>query len=107
MPLTMFSQSQNITRKFFKIITASLVGTALAVSPISHAITIIPDAPQINAKGYILIDFTTGKVIAETNADMQLAPASLTKMMTSYIIGKELENGNITNDDKVMISENA
>jgi D-alanyl-D-alanine carboxypeptidase (penicillin-binding protein 5/6) len=100
-------QPQNIARKLIETISASLFGTALAISPLSQAITIIPDAPQINAKGYILVDFNTGKVIAETNADMQLAPASLTKMMTSYIIGKELENGNISNDDKVMISENA
>lgn len=100
-------QSQKFTRKLIKIITTSLFNTALVIAPISYAATIIPDAPQINAKGYILMDFTTGKVISEANADMQLAPASLTKMMTSYIIGKELENGNISNDDKVMISENA
>jgi len=104
---TMPIQSTNISRKFFKVITTSLLGVSLALSPISNAITVIPDAPQINAKGYILIDFTTGKVIAETNADMQLAPASLTKMMTSYIIGKELQDGNIANSDKVAISENA
>lgn len=96
-----------IARKLAKIITTSLLSTALVIAPFSYAETIIPDAPQINAKGYILIDFTTGKVISEANADMQLAPASLTKMMTSYIIGKELANGNISNDDKVMISENA
>jgi D-alanyl-D-alanine carboxypeptidase (penicillin-binding protein 5/6) len=111
MPLTISSikslQPKNIAHKLIKIITTSFLGSALVISPLSHALTIIPDAPQINAKGYILIDFTTGKVIAETNADMQLAPASLTKMMTSYIIGKELENGNISNDDKVMISESA
>lgn len=95
------------TRKFINIITASVLGSALTFSSLTHALTIIPDAPKINAKGFILVDFTTGKVIAEGNADMQLAPASLTKIMTSYIIGKELENGNISNDDKVMISENA
>jgi len=94
-------------RTFVKFISRALLSSTLALSSVSHAITIIPDAPQINAKGFILIDFTTGKVIAEGNADMQLAPASLTKMMTSYIIGKELENGNISNNDKVMISENA
>ena len=100
-------QSQKIAHKLIKMVTTSLLSTALVIAPISYAATIIPDAPQINAKGYILIDFTTGKVIAETNADMQLAPASLTKMMTSYIIGKELESGNISNNDKVTISENA
>jgi len=94
-------------RKLIKLFTTALFGSVLAISPLSQAITIIPDAPKINAKGFLLIDHTTGKVIAEGNADMQLAPASLTKMMTSYIIGKELESGNITSNDKVMISENA
>jgi len=101
---------------FFKITLLSsntlfnksiLLSSVFLLVPFSQAITIIPDAPQINAKGFVLIDHSTGKVIAEGNADMQLAPASLTKMMTSYIIGKELQNGNISNTDKVMISENA
>ncbi len=107
MPIQPQKLTQKLTQKFIKIITASIFGSALTFSSLSSAVTIIPDAPQINAKGFILIDYTTGKVIAEGNADMQLAPASLTKMMTSYIIGKELENGNITNNDKVMVSENA
>ncbi|WP_017444593.1 serine hydrolase [Gayadomonas joobiniege] len=66
-----------------------------------------PRAPQVNAKGHILIDYTTDYVIAEENADMQLAPASLTKMMTSYVIGMELKAGNIKETDMVTISENA
>ena len=107
MPLNMSLQLSKQTRKLLNIITASVLSSALTFSSLTHALTIIPDAPKINAKGFILVDFTTGKVIAEGNADMQLAPASLTKIMTSYIIGKELENGNISNDDKVMISENA
>lgn len=80
---------------------------AIGVVSIAHAATIIPSSPEINAKGYILLDYTTGKVIAEGNADSQLAPASLTKMMTSYIIGKEIEAGNIHNDDQVKISNEA
>lgn len=91
-----------------KIKIFSLIGSlAMGVASFSHAATIVPSAPSINAKGHILIDYTTGKVIAEGNADTLLAPASLTKMMTSYIIGLELQNGNIKNDDQVMISENA
>ncbi len=86
--------------KFFAVIS-------FTVASISQAAVIIPKPPEINAKGYILIDYTTGKVIAEGNADTQLAPASLTKMMTSYIIGKEIQTGNISNDDKVLISETA
>ena len=88
-------------------IATTFFTVALTLTPVAHAISVIPDTPKINAKGYILIDHTTGKVIAEGNADTQIAPASLTKMMTSYIIGKELQNGNIKNDDAVLISEKA
>ncbi|GHE80102.1 serine hydrolase [Thalassotalea profundi] len=90
-----------------KKITSVLGALALTFYSVSYAATIIPPPPEINAKGHILIDYSTGKVIAEGNADMLLAPASLTKMMTSYIIGKEIQNGNISNSDKVKISENA
>ncbi|MCP4321949.1 MAG: D-alanyl-D-alanine carboxypeptidase, partial [Alteromonadales bacterium] len=93
--------------KLLTLLSSAIITATLALTPTASAITIIPDAPQINAKGFILIDYTTGKIIAEENADTQLAPASLTKIMTSYIIGKELESGNINNTDKVMISENA
>ncbi|QOL24456.1 serine hydrolase [Thalassotalea sp. LPB0316] len=82
--------------------------SAVTLSAMSIAqAAIIPEPPQVNAKGHILIDYTTGKVIAEGNADSQLAPASLTKMMTSYVIGKEIALGNISPTDKVMISEAA
>src|SRR5690606_37603737 len=45
---------------------------------------VIPQAPQLAASGYILVDATTGSIIAEHNADERLPPASLTKMMSSY-----------------------
>ena len=84
----------------------TLLGTlSLSALPVVHANNIIPAPPSINAKAHIIVDFTTGKVISEENADSLLAPASLTKMMTSYIIGKELASGNIKNEDKVTISE--
>ena len=47
--------------------------------------TMIPGVPQIDAESYILIDYNSGKVLAEQNADARRDPASLTKMMTSYI----------------------
>ncbi len=89
-----------------KIFTLATTISLSALSPV-QANNIIPAPPAINAKSHILIDFTTGKVIAEENADSLLAPASLTKMMTSYIIGKELVSGNIKLEDKVTISESA
>ncbi|WP_111978042.1 serine hydrolase [Algibacillus agarilyticus] len=73
----------------------------------SSAYAITPKAPDINAKGHLLIDSKTGMVLSEENSHTQLAPASLTKMMTSYIIGMEIKKGNISLDDKVTISETA
>ncbi|WP_448563936.1 serine hydrolase [Thalassotalea ganghwensis] len=101
------SKLANKLTKSPKILVSLLGSLAITFCSFSYANTIIPSPPQVNAKGHILIDYTTGKVIAEGNADTLLAPASLTKMMTSYIIGKELLAGNITNEDQVKISEKA
>jgi len=68
---------------------------------------VIPNAPAIAAKGYLLIDFDSGKILAENNSEERLEPASLTKMMTSYIIGREIKSGNLSLTDKVTISEKA
>ena len=68
---------------------------------------IIPAAPQIGAESYLLIDAATGEVLASENARMRLPPASLTKIMTSYIIADEIEQGRITLDDRVPISVKA
>jgi D-alanyl-D-alanine carboxypeptidase (penicillin-binding protein 5/6) len=82
------------------------IGLCLFIFSVSAAV-VIPPAPSVAAKGFILMDFQTGNVIAEQNADIQIPPASLTKMMTSYVIGIELANGNIKETDLVTISENA
>src|SRR5210317_2165133 len=89
-----------------KIIATGLI-IALSLILKAHAIVVIPPAPTVAAEGFILLDAKTGHVIAEKNADMQLAPASLTKIMTMYVIGQELQAGNISVNDEVLISENA
>ncbi len=66
-----------------------------------------PALPNIEARSFLLMDYQTGKVLVESNADMALPPASLTKIMTSYVISDELAKGNIATTDKVLISENA
>ncbi len=81
---------------------STLVSFSAAAGPI-----VMPDAPQIAAKGYVLMDFHSGKILAEKEMDTKLSPASLTKMMTSYVIGQELERGNISLNDDVVISKNA
>jgi D-alanyl-D-alanine carboxypeptidase (penicillin-binding protein 5/6) len=66
-----------------------------------------PPAPTIAAAAYILQDFHTGKVLAENNADAKLAPASLTKIMTVYVVFRELGNGHLHLEDMATISEKA
>ncbi|GKX54200.1 serine-type D-Ala-D-Ala carboxypeptidase [Leminorella grimontii] len=69
--------------------------------------TVIPAVPQIDAESYILMDYNSGKVLAEMNADTRRDPASLTKMMTSYVIGQSIKAGKISLDDNVTISKEA
>ena len=72
-----------------------------------QAEVLIPAPPQIAAKSWILIDANTGKILVEQNANEQLPPASLTKMMTSYVVAGEMASGKITASDNVPISVNA
>ena len=67
----------------------------------------IPKAPNPDVKSYILIDYDSGMVIAEKNADLILPPASITKIMTSYIIFTELQNKTLAKNDDVLISKKA
>jgi len=66
-----------------------------------------PAAPALGANSYILIDFNSGRVLVESNPDMPVEPASITKVMTSYVVFTELAAGNITLDDPVNVSEKA
>lgn len=69
--------------------------------------TMIPGVPQIDAESYILIDYNSGKVLAEQNADVRRDPASLTKMMTSYVIGQAMKAGKFKETDLVTIGNDA
>jgi len=71
------------------------------------AAIVIPPPPTVDAGGFLLLDHNTGYIIAEKNIDQRLAPASLTKIMTIYVVGKELQAGNISLTDMVTISEKA
>ncbi|MET0380118.1 MAG: D-alanyl-D-alanine carboxypeptidase family protein [Spongiibacteraceae bacterium] len=68
---------------------------------------VIPTAPAVAAKAFILMDADSGVVLAESNADERLPPASLTKLMTSYVLSYEIEQKHVHPEDLVMISENA
>lgn len=67
----------------------------------------VPSPPSLGAESYILLDHHSGKVLVEHNADLRRDPASLTKLMTAYVVFSELKAGNINLDDKVLVSERA
>jgi len=67
----------------------------------------IPAPPALAATSYLLLDYDTGTVITDKNADELLEPASLTKMMTAYIVSFQLKNGGLNPDDMVRVSRNA
>ena len=82
--------------------------TLLLLAQLSAAApNIIPKPPALAATSYILIDANSGKVLVEKDADRILPPASLTKMMTSFVVTEELAYGNIGEDDPVRISVKA
>ncbi len=71
------------------------------------AITAVPTVPEISAEAYILVDYLSGKVLAEKESKKRIDPASLTKMMTVYVFDHELQSGRFTLDDEIAVSENA
>lgn len=109
-------------RKIFSIQTAPL-WMAVVVACLWHSLlfanpvipvptqpiqpTFTPGAPNIDAVGYILMDATSGKILAQKDPDVRMAPASLTKLMSLYIISMAIKNGQIHMEDKVRISTKA
>ncbi len=80
----------------------------IACSAVAQASqVIIPAPPQLASSAYLLLDASTGEVLVENNADQQLPPASLTKMMTSYIVSSEIARGNLQEDELVDVSVKA
>lgn len=85
------------------------LGLLIATTPANSedAEMATPAAPTIAASAYLLMSYDTGKVIAENNADAKLAPASLTKIMSVYVVFREISNGHLHLDDLVTISQKA
>lgn len=101
----MFPQFASAARQASRLLLAVYVLTFAQLTLAAPAI--IPSAPQLAAEGYLLIDAKTGDALVDFNAGQRLPPASLTKLMTSYIAAKELERGTISHDDMVNISVKA
>ncbi|MFM8332096.1 MAG: D-alanyl-D-alanine carboxypeptidase family protein [Candidatus Methylumidiphilus sp.] len=87
---------------FLSLLLLALARPAFALDP-----ALIPAAPEVGAKAYILADHFSGRVLAESNADQRLEPASLTKIMTAYVVFRELAKGSLKLDTMVTVSEKA
>jgi D-alanyl-D-alanine carboxypeptidase (penicillin-binding protein 5/6) len=87
---------------FAGLLLFAAVQSLQAASPI-----FTPAAPSVAASSFFLMDFNSGRILAEKEADKRVAPASLTKIMTVYVVFRELKAGHMTLDEKVTISQNA
>ncbi len=97
---------KNITA-MHRLISIFLCLYLISLTGAASSATLIPAVPKIKAEGYLLIDYDSGQVLAEKNADKRLEPASLTKMLSAYVVDYELAQGNIHLDDEVVISKKA
>ncbi|MCK3655115.1 D-alanyl-D-alanine carboxypeptidase [Pasteurellaceae bacterium Macca] len=92
--------------KLFKLgslVSAMLVTVSVNAQDMDYGIP----APQLNAQTFILMDYNSGAVLTSLNPDQRQYPASLTKMMTSYVIGQAIKNGQVKGSDLVTITESA
>lgn len=79
----------------------------LATLPLLAQAAAIPDPPSIEAKSYVVIDYASGDVLASRDADARVEPASITKVMLTYVVYDEIRQGRLKADDEVIISEKA
>ncbi|MEL0172493.1 MAG: D-alanyl-D-alanine carboxypeptidase family protein [Gammaproteobacteria bacterium] len=86
-----------------KIITAFL---GIFITGLSYS-SPIPPAPNLNVKSYVLLDFDSNMILASSNGDLTLPPASITKMMTVYLAFTELKEKNISMNEDILVSEKA
>ena len=93
--------------KIIQLFPSLFLAFSLIFSTWSQAATPVPKAPSVGAKGYLVEDFLSGQAVAEKNADQPLEPASITKLMSAYVIFNEIRNGSLALSDKVRISEKA
>jgi D-alanyl-D-alanine carboxypeptidase (penicillin-binding protein 5/6) len=85
---------------------AAAVAPAAALPPASDSLP-VPPPPQIQGTAWVLIDAASGNILASFNPDLRVEPASITKVMTSYVIAAELKGGKVKDTDQVMMTENA
>jgi len=91
-----------------KIIIRSILSVLLfSFSLVAGALAPVPSPPKLAAKSFLLVDFNSGLVLASKNVDRKVEPASITKMMTAYVVYKEIESGRLSMEEEVTISKKA
>lgn len=95
--------------QYFSSLRSLAAGSALLFlfAPTAQAVEQPTAPPSVDARAWILMDYASGKVLAEGNADEKLDPASLTKIMTSYVVGQALKAGKINLTDMVTVGKDA
>ena len=89
------------------MIQKSTLAALLLLPSFSYAVTVLPSPPELDNKSYVLMDYETGQILAAKNENEKLAPASMTKMMTSFIIEQKLLKGELTENEQVRMNESA
>ena len=96
------------TRNGLKMKTAiALLAALSSLVALASAAPPVPAPPNVAGSGHLLVDMHSGRILAENNGDARLEPASITKIMTSYVLFRELRNGGIKLEDQVLVSEKA
>lgn len=106
-PNDVIKRSESMHRTWLFLIGVSSICMGSSLSEFAQSTLLLPPPPSVNSEAYVLIDAKTGTVLAEKNADKHMAPASLTKLMTSYVIFHALEQGHLHLDDDIHISTKA
>ncbi|MCU4481436.1 D-alanyl-D-alanine carboxypeptidase PBP5/6 [Acinetobacter ursingii] len=89
------------------MIQKSTFAALILLPSFTYAATVLSSPPELNNKSYVLMDYETGQILASKNENEHLAPASMTKMMTSYIIEQKLLKGELTENESVRMNESA
>ena len=93
-------------KKFYIFTLNILIIGLLPIQSLFSEESFIPEPPSINAQYYLLKDAVSGRILAEQGADERIEPASITKVMTGYVVADQIDKGFISIDEEVLISEN-
>ena len=105
MNLAMFYLNTYKMKIFFKFTSVLWLFLMCFVGLIGAEESFIPKPPSLNATNYILIDSVSGRILAESGADERIEPASITKVMTGYVVADQIAKGFVSLEDEVFISE--